>query len=285
MSEDAEVNMSVPFEFEAAPSAKTPALIEVEFVSLANAPAPFEVAVLPPKAHVLCRKPMPTGKLAKWQTLLSKFDIVYVTQKAVKGHALLDHLAENPVDGEYKSLKIYFPDEEVSFIGEDIAESYDGWRMFFDGEANFKRVGIGAVLVLETGHHYLVSAKLKFPYTNNMVEYEACILGLKMAIDMNELRMRFMKTEFHHVPRIQNESDALATLSSMIQHLDKNFIDLIPMRILNQSAYYAHVEEEANGKPWFHDIKEYLAKGEYPEHANPTQKCTFWRLSNKWNPV
>ncbi|XP_070014307.1 uncharacterized protein [Nicotiana sylvestris] len=50
-SEDAEVNMSVPFEFEAAPSTKTPTPIEVEFVSPANAPAPFEVAVLPPKAH------------------------------------------------------------------------------------------------------------------------------------------------------------------------------------------------------------------------------------------
>ena len=30
------------------------------------------------------QKSMPTGKLAKWQILLSEFDIVYVTQKAVK---------------------------------------------------------------------------------------------------------------------------------------------------------------------------------------------------------
>ena len=28
-------------------------------------------------------------------------------------------------------------------------------------------------------------AKLRFNCTNNVVEYEACILGLKMAIDMN----------------------------------------------------------------------------------------------------
>ncbi|XP_070041501.1 uncharacterized protein [Nicotiana tomentosiformis] len=37
------------------------------------------------------------GKQAEWQILLSEFDIVYVTQKAVKGQALADHLAENPV--------------------------------------------------------------------------------------------------------------------------------------------------------------------------------------------
>ncbi|XP_070021665.1 uncharacterized protein [Nicotiana sylvestris] len=100
---------------------------------------------------------------------------------------------------------------------------------------------------------------------------------------VHELRKRFTKTEFQHIPKVQNEFvDALATLSSMIQHLDKNFIDPIPVKIYNQLAYYAHVEEEADGKPWFHDIKEYLAKREYPELANTTQKRTLQRLSNNF---
>ncbi|XP_070017772.1 uncharacterized protein [Nicotiana sylvestris] len=66
----------------------------------------------------------------------------------------------------------------------------------------------------------------------------------------------------------------------MIQHPDKNYIDLILVRIHNQPAYCAHVEEEADGKPWFHDIKEYRSKGEYPKHANHIQKRTLQRLSN-----
>ncbi|XP_070022273.1 uncharacterized protein [Nicotiana sylvestris] len=131
------------------------------------------------------QKPMPTGKLAKWLILLSEFDIVYVTQTVVKGQALADHLVENPMGEAYKLLKTYFHDKEVLFIGEDIIEAYDGWRMFFDGATNFRGVGIGAVLVSETGQHYLVSAKLRFLCTNNMAEYEACILGLNVAIDMN----------------------------------------------------------------------------------------------------
>ncbi|XP_070050813.1 uncharacterized protein [Nicotiana tomentosiformis] len=167
--------------------------------------------------------------------------------------------------------------------------------MFFNGAANFKGEGIGAVLVSKIGQHYLVSAKLRFPYTNNMAKYEACILGLRLAIDMNvqellvigdsdllvhqvlgewdtkntkilpymycirELIKRFTKIEFKHIPRIQNEfADALVTLSSMIQHPDKNFIDPIPIGIHKQPAYCAHVEEESDGNPWFHDIKEYL---------------------------
>ncbi|XP_070019841.1 uncharacterized protein [Nicotiana sylvestris] len=103
------------------------------------------------------QKPMPTGKLVKWQILLR----------------------------EYEPLKPYFPDEKLSFVGEDIAEAYDGWRMFFDGAANFKGVGIGVVLVSETGQHYPISTKLRFPCTNNMTEYEACIMGLNLAINMN----------------------------------------------------------------------------------------------------
>ena len=217
------------------------------------------------------QKPMPTGKLAKWQILLSEFDIVYVTQKAVKGQALADHLAENPVDNEYKPLTTYFPDKEVLFTGEDISEPYSGWRMFFDGAANFKGVGIGAVLVSETGQHYPISAKIRFSCTNNMAEYEACILGLRMAVDMNikellvigdsdllvhqvlgewttknvkilpylhcvkELCKQFREIDFKHVPRIQNEFvDAFATLSSMIQHPDKNYIDPIKEEIHDQ---------------------------------------------------
>ncbi|XP_070014072.1 uncharacterized protein [Nicotiana sylvestris] len=71
---------------------------------------------------------------------------------------------------------------------------------------------------------------------------------------------------------IHNEfADALATLSSMIQHPDKNFIDPIPVRIHDQLAYCAHVEEEADGKPRFHEIKKYLARGKHSELAN---RCT-----------
>ncbi|XP_070009745.1 uncharacterized protein [Nicotiana sylvestris] len=201
---------------------------------------------------------MPILKLAKWQILLSEFDIIYITQKAVKGQVLVDHLTKNSIRGEYKPLKMYFPDEEVSFIGEDIAEAYDGWRIFFDGAVNFKEVSIRAVLVSETGQHYPVSTKHRFPCTNNIGEYEACILGLNLAVDMN-------------VQELLNEfANTLATLSSMIQHPDKNFIDPIPVRIHNQPTYCAHVEEETDGNPWFRDIKEYLAKGMYIEQANRT---------------
>ena len=128
---------------------------------------------------------MPNGKLAKWRMLSSEFDTVYVTRKAIKAQALDDHLAENHVDEEYDPLKTYFHNDEVSFVGEDISEIYPGWRLFFDGVENHQGKGIKAVLVLESGQHYPMATKIQFDCTNNMAVYEACILGLKMVIDMN----------------------------------------------------------------------------------------------------
>ncbi|XP_075098020.1 uncharacterized protein LOC142175336 [Nicotiana tabacum] len=260
---------------------------------------------------------MPTGNLVKWQILLNKFDIVYITQKAIKAQALADHQAENTVDGDYKPLTTYFPDEEVLFSIEDIAESYPRWRMFFDGAANFNRVRIREVLISESGQHYPASAKIIFPCTNNMAKYGACILGIRMAVVMNikellvigdsellihqaqgewstknvkilpylhcvkDLCKKFTKVKFKNVPSIQNEfADSLATLSFMIQHPEKNYIDPIEVEIKDQHAYCFHIEEEPDGKPWYHDIKKFLATKVYLENATNGQKQALRRLEN-----
>ncbi|XP_016450669.1 uncharacterized protein LOC107775458 [Nicotiana tabacum] len=98
---------------------------------------------------------------------------------------------------------------------------------------------------------------------------------------MKELCKKFTKIEFKHIPRIQNEfADALTTLSSMIQHLDKNYIDPIEVDIRDQHAYYFHVNEEPDGKPWYHDIRRFLATREYPKNATNSQKRALRRLGN-----
>jgi len=94
----------------------------------------FLISRLDPLKYIF-QKPMPTGRLAKWQILLTEFDIVYVTRTAMKAQALADHLAENPVDEEYQPLDTYFPDEEVNTV-EVISEEAHVWKMFFDGAVN-----------------------------------------------------------------------------------------------------------------------------------------------------
>ncbi|XP_070008372.1 uncharacterized protein [Nicotiana sylvestris] len=143
----------------------------------------YLISRLDPLKYIF-QKSMPTGMLAKWQILLTEFDILYVTRTAMKAQALADHLAENPVDEEYEPLRTYFPDKEVMHIDKVEKEEKPGWKLFFDGAANMKGVGIGAVLISKKRHHYPVTAQLRFYYTYNMAEYEACILGLRLAVDM-----------------------------------------------------------------------------------------------------
>ncbi|XP_070047859.1 uncharacterized protein [Nicotiana tomentosiformis] len=101
----------------------------------------------------------------------------------MRAQALADHLAENPVDDEYQPLSTYFPEKEVNLV-EVIPENINAWKMFFDGAVNAKGVGIGAILISPTGQHYPATARLRFLYTNNTAEYEACIMGMNMACIM-----------------------------------------------------------------------------------------------------
>ncbi|PKI78863.1 hypothetical protein CRG98_000724, partial [Punica granatum] len=52
-------------------------------------------------------------------------------------------------------------------------EETPGWKMYFDGVVNSTRSGIGAVLISPKGRHFPVAAKIDFPCTNNIAEYEA----------------------------------------------------------------------------------------------------------------
>ena len=61
--------------------------------------------------------------------------------------------------------------------------------MHFDGASNALGNGIGAVIISPQGTHTPLTARLCFNCTNNMAEYEACIMGLKAAID---LRIKFL---------------------------------------------------------------------------------------------
>ncbi|XP_033517689.2 uncharacterized protein [Nicotiana tomentosiformis] len=213
------------------------------------------------------QKPMPTRRLAKWKILLTEFDIVYVTSTTMKAQALADHLAENPVDDEYQPLRTYFSDEEVNSI-EVILEDTNAWKKFFDGAVNAKGVGIGSILISPTSQHYPSTARLRFFCTNNTAEYEACIMGMNMAVDldiekllimgdsdliirqaqgewetrdiklilyrkhMEDLSKWFKSVEFRYIPRFHNElSDALATLASMLPYQGNIHIDPLEIQI------------------------------------------------------
>ena len=65
-----------------------------------------------------------TERIAWWQVLLSEFDIVYVTHKAIKGSALADSLAQQPINN-YQPMHPEFPDEDIMTLFEEEVEDQD----------------------------------------------------------------------------------------------------------------------------------------------------------------
>ena len=139
-----------------------------------------------------------------------------------------------------------------------IEETSDGWwRMSFDGVASKKGVGAGISIRSPTREPKLLSYKLDFKCTNNVVEYEALILGLKALKDLHAQRISiqgdselvikqvqgsyqakhprlksyknlvldlmegFKEYQYTVIPRGENsEADALAVSSSIFQVLE-----------------------------------------------------------------
>ena len=116
--------------------------------------------------------------------ILSMFDFIFTSQKAIKGQVTANHLVENLREDDYQPLHTYFPDKEILFIGasEDMNEPYPGSRLFFDSALNSFGAEIGAILVSPEKNYYFAATKWRFSCTNNIVEYEICIFGLKMAL-------------------------------------------------------------------------------------------------------
>ncbi|XP_004246805.1 uncharacterized protein [Solanum lycopersicum] len=99
-----------------------------------------------------------------------------------------------------------------------------------------------------------MAVKLQFNCTNNMAEYEACILGLKMAIDMivHELLVIGDSDLLIHQNKLVN---ALTTIGSMIKHPNIDYIDPLDIELKEHSVHCSHVEAEPNGFPWYFYIK------------------------------
>ncbi|XP_052878885.1 uncharacterized protein LOC128285429 [Gossypium arboreum] len=57
------------------------------------------------------------------------------------------------------------------------------WKLNFDRASNTMGNGIGAVLVSPNRDHYPFTSTLDFDCTNNMAKYEACIMGIRTAIE------------------------------------------------------------------------------------------------------
>ena len=125
------------------------------------------------------------SRLAKWAILLSQYDMRFVPQKAIKGQALADFLAAHPI---LESSKLHedILDEvfETNMTSED-----EVWQIYFDGASRTGPkgkiiAGVGVVFTSPQNHILPRAFSLTTPYSNNVAEYNALLIGLQLAHEM-----------------------------------------------------------------------------------------------------
>jgi ribonuclease HI len=112
------------------------------------------------------------------------------------------------------------------------------WTLYFDGSKSQEGSGAGCILIDPKGKRNFMSCRLEFECTNNTVEYEALVQGLKKSIDLNvkelkvfrdsEIIVRQVRNTIHcNSPHLRNYQQEVHRL---IEHFEAFNITTIPRK-------------------------------------------------------
>ncbi|XP_074360235.1 uncharacterized protein LOC141700333 [Apium graveolens] len=240
-----------------------------------------------------------SGSMLKWVLELGQFDLEYMPRTAIKGHALADFLLEFDSTVDDKALAVLYLPHTEEFLEEF---PHPWWTLHVDGAVNNEGAGASIVLVSPEGHHLMTAIHFKFYATNNDVEYEALINGLKITLEMGvrniivkrdsewvvnqvnggfqdrgprtELYLRcaqrligkFKEVRLEFVPRKKNSNaDALAKMGSQQEAVLLGSIPLEIQEIPSIPEVEVMQVDEAHKETWMTPILAYIHKGALPE--------------------
>ena len=113
----------------------------------------------------------------------------FLPQKAVKGQAVADFLAEHP---DPRATKLYedLPDEVAEVCLTQTSFERQVWQLFFDGASRTGPKGhiiAGVGVVLVSPQNYVISRafSLTEPCSNNVAEYNALLIGMQIADEIS----------------------------------------------------------------------------------------------------
>ncbi|XP_059658752.1 uncharacterized protein LOC132305086 [Cornus florida] len=129
-------------------------------------------------------RPLITGRIGKWSLALMEFSFKYIPQKAVKGRAVAEFLADHP------STKI---DSEILNKVDNLYLDYILWTLMFDGSSTHDGGGAGIVIISPKGKKTKFSFFLDFKCTNNQAEYEALIIRLEIVLELKVEKVQIIR--------------------------------------------------------------------------------------------
>jgi ribonuclease HI len=107
------------------------------------------------------------GRIAKWALELMGQIITYALRSVIKSQALADFVAE--------WTEMQTPPVKIK---------HETWIMYFDGSVTKEGAGVGLVFISPLGVRLEYMVRLHFPASNNVVDYEALINGLRIAVEL-----------------------------------------------------------------------------------------------------
>jgi ribonuclease HI len=165
---------------------------------------------------IQCREA--SGRITKWAVEIMGETISFAPRKAIKSQVLANFAAEW-VDTQLPAAPI----------------QPKLWTMFFDGSLMKTGAGAGLLFISPLGKHLRYVLRLHFPASNNVVEYEALVNGLHIAIELGVWRLdargdsqlfidQIMKNSHCRDPKMEAYCDEVRRLEDKFYGLELNHI-------------------------------------------------------------
>ncbi|GJY09957.1 reverse transcriptase domain-containing protein [Tanacetum coccineum] len=227
--------------------------------------------------------------------MFGEHNITYRLRTSVKGQILADFLVEKLEEASMDMSEKEIPQEP--------------WTLFTDDSSCIDGSGTGLILTSPEGTEFTYALRFQFTASNNEAEYEALLVGLRIAAQMGVRNIRvsvdsklvanqvlgtyiakeenmikylekvkslvsgFASFSISQVPRSHNKkADALSKIASTsFAHLSKQvLVEVLQEKSIQEREVTAVVEEE--GPTWITPITEYLKDGVLPDDKKEANK-------------
>ncbi|KAL0433228.1 UNVERIFIED_CONTAM: hypothetical protein Slati_2657100 [Sesamum latifolium] len=186
-------------------------------------------------------KPDTSGRLVKWAVELSEYDISYLPRTTIKAQALAD-----------------FVSEMAEMTIKDASQDQK-WLLHIDGSSTTQGSGAGIVITTPQGEDLEFAIKFGFKASNNEAEYEALVIGMRMAHETGAKHLLAYSDSQLVVKQVE---DSLSKLASSLENCR---IRHITVHYLPEARTPLAVQPIIMGEDWRTPIIKWIEEGLLPE--------------------